>query len=435
MTLRVADLFAGAGGASTGVMLASAQLGLDVDLVAINHWPAAVETHAVNHPEARHLCMAVDQVDPRRAVPGGKLDLLVAGPECTHHSVARGGKPVNDQSRCSPWVLLRWVDVLQVEHVIVENVVELRSWGPIGRNNRPIKAKRGESYRAWIGAWRAADYTVDERVLVAADYGEATTRARLFIQMKKNRRGRKTEIVWPEPSHAPAGTASLLRQTDAWRPARDIINWSIPSQSIFGRKRPLADTTIKRIIAGLERFGGKAFILPHRMFDGMQVDDIERPLRTFTASNGGCVGVVEPFVIPIDHTSSGGPRSVADPLSTITTKARHAVVEAFTMPYNSNGGRLARRVSEPLGTITTRDRFALVQPVGGDIRLRMLQPAELAAAMGFPEGYQFLGTKSDAIRMIGNAWSVRTAEALCRVILEQVTPARRRDAVARADVA
>lgn len=488
--IRVADLFAGAGGASTGLQLAAKAIGQSLDLVAVNHWPAAVQTHAANHPEARHLCEAIERVDPRDAVPGGKLDVLVAGPECVFFSTARGGKPVNDQRRSSAWSILRWLELLKVDRLLVENVPEFLAWGPLyesgPKKNTPIKAKRGQIFAAFVGAIEAMGYRVEWRILNAADFGEATTRRRMFLQASRGRRS----IAWPEPSHSRRGASTLLRHTTTWRAAREVIDWSLPSESIFTRKRPLSPNTLRRIEAGLRRFGGASFVLGQQ--SGSEPRPTTEPLPTVAASGAiSCVepflvtaggptgqgrrakgvgdplptllaesrlGLVEPFIIPIDHTGFGARASgVEEPLSTVTSKARHALVEPFVVQVTHGGrehdvcaplptitggqrGDMALvepflssyyghgsnvPVSQPVPTVTARDRFALVIPEGMDIRFRMLQPHELAAAMGFPEGYQFLGTKSDAIRMIGNAWSVRTAEALCRTILEQITPARR----------
>lgn len=445
-----ADLFAGAGGASTGLQLAAQQLGVELNLVAINHWPAAVRTHAANHPNALHLCQTVESVDPREVVPGGRLHLLLAGPECVHHSRARGGRPVNDQSRASAWHLLRWLELLTVDRVLIENVVEFEEWGPIGSNNRPLKSRKGETYHAFLRAIASLNYRVEARVLNAADYGEATTRRRLFIQAARGRRA----ITWPEPTHSKRGGHTLLRRTQPWRPAREVIDWSLPSQSIFGRPRPLSPNTLKRIEAGLRRFGGAPFVLGQQ--GGGAPRSTNDPLPTVTAD--GAISCVEPFLV-VNNTNNV-PKSLGEPLPTITTGNRHylvepflveyhgerageaprvrsldhplptqttenrfGLVEPFTLPYCSNGGQLARPVSQPVGTITTRDRFALVIPDGVDIRFRMLQPHELAAAMGFPACYQFLGTKTETIRMIGNAWSCRVAQALCACMLQRQTRA------------
>lgn len=560
-TIRAADLFCGAGGTSTGLALACEELGLKVDLLALNHWAVAIQTHEANHPWARHLCKSLHEVDPRKAVPGGRLDLLVASPECTHHSIARGGKPVSDQMRMSAWQIVDWLAALRVDSVIVENVREFRDWGPIDSRGRPLKSRKGEIYQAFLRAIESLGYRVEEQLLNAADFGDPTTRIRLFIIA---RRGRKP-IVWPQPSHYPT---DLLGQR--WVPARKIIDWAIRGQSIFTRKRPLSPNTLARIYAGLRKFGGvsfivgaggpqragkpqsieeplgtlltrnhravvqpfvvalrgtspdqvnkhsaqsveeplqtitaggihaglvEPFILPHRMFDGMQVDSVEQPLRTIVGKNGGDIGLVQPFIVPffgerdgqkprthsveeplpavtshgagglvepfltryhggkdgarrnhsvdepipvIDTSNryglvepflvnvkhgkedTGRPRSVETPIPTVTAKNGLGLVEAYLVKYNGTGG--AQSVEEPLDTITTRDRFALVEIEGEhyllDIRFRMLQPRELAAAMGFPQTYRFSGTRAEQVRQIGNAVAVRTAKALCRSVLE-----------------
>lgn len=493
MKLYAADLFAGAGGASTGLQLAAKAAGVGLDLVAVNHWPAAVQTHAVNHPEARHLCEAIERVDPRDAVPGGRLHLLLAGPECTFFSTARGGRPIDDQRRSSAWTVLRWLELLRVDHLLLENVPEFAAWGPLDADHkRPLKSKRGAIFRQYVAAIEAMNYRVEWLILNAADFGEATTRRRLFLQARRGR----GQIVWPEPTHSRRGEGTLLRHTRPWRPAREVIDWSLPSKSIFARKRPLSKNTLRRIEAGLKRFGGAPFVLgqqsgsvpratsepmPTIATDGaigvaqpfvLQIThggrehSTARPLPTITGGNRGDMALVEPFLVPfygerrgqeprthavsepvptipasgdgkfglvepfvVEYHSErkGEPprvRSVNDPLPTATTENRFGLVEPFTLPHNSNGAQLARPVTEPVATITTRDRFGLVIPEGMDIRFRMLQPHELAAAMGFPADYRFVGTKGDTIRMIGNAWSCRIATALCAAILERWQPAR-----------
>jgi DNA (cytosine-5)-methyltransferase 1 len=450
MTLHVADLFCGAGGATTGVYLAARTLGADLNMLAVNHWPVAVKTHQQNYPDAAHLCMSVESVDPRAVVPGGRLHLLIAGVECTHHSNARGGRPMNDQSRASAWNVLRWCELLRVDHVLIENVVEFQTWGPLDAKMRPVRSRKGETYRAFLAALESLGYRVEARTLNAADYGDATTRRRLFIQATRGR-----AIAWPEPTHAKRHGLSLLRATAPWRAAREVIDWSLPSQPISQRKKPLSANTMRRIEAGLKRFGAGPFLLPQqsggvprdtaypaptistkgaislvepflvslRGTDDDQIarscQDIDDPLTTVSAG-GQHHAIVEPFLVPFYGERRGqAPRThaVDEPIPTLPASPKFGLCEPFTMPYCSNGAALARPVSEPVGTVTTRDRLALVIPDGTDVRFRMLQPHELAAAMGFPAGYLFAGTKSDVVRQIGNAWACHTATALCRTIL------------------
>ena len=158
--ITAADLFCGAGGTSTGLQQACEQAGITLNLIAVNHWDVAISTHSQNHPDADHYCFNLDSVDPRKLVPSGKLDLLVASPECTHHSIARGGKPINDQSRASAWRIVEWASQIRIEHILIENVKEFRTWGPLGTNGRPLKKRKGETYFAFLNALRALGYTV-----------------------------------------------------------------------------------------------------------------------------------------------------------------------------------------------------------------------------------------------------------------------------------
>ncbi|MCX6497192.1 MAG: DNA cytosine methyltransferase, partial [Arthrobacter sp.] len=157
-TLTAVDLFCGAGGTSTGLARACDSSGLKLSLLAINHWPVAIETHGFNHPATEHLCARVDQVDPHRVVRG-RLDLLMASPECTHFSNSRGGMPMQDQSRASAWEVVRWATALRPSWVLVENVREFLTWGPLGKDGRPLKTKRGETFIAWVQALRSLNYT------------------------------------------------------------------------------------------------------------------------------------------------------------------------------------------------------------------------------------------------------------------------------------
>ncbi len=478
--IRAADLFCGAGGTSAGLAAACRDAGLAVELLAVNHWDVAIETHTANHPWAQHRCESLDNVDPRKAIPGGRLNLLVASPECTHHSRARGGKPCSDQSRASAWHVLRWAEALYVENILVENVPEFLEWGPLGADGRPMRSKKGELFRAFTDGLKALGYRVDYRILNAADYGDATTRQRLFVQA---RRGGK-RITWPEPTHAPRGGRTLFGELRPWRPAREVIDWALPGKSIFDRKRPLAPRTLERIAEGLRRFGGDAaepFLLA--LTHGGRVRSVDRPLPTVTTARRGEWALVEPFVIgqhggavarlveeplptiatkgavalvepflvpfygeregqaPRTHSveepvptipaspkfglvepfltvlrNNADARSLDDPLPTVTAGGEHVgLVEPFLVPYYGNSGAVP--VTQPMPTVTTRDRFGLVEQLGVDIRFRMLAPHELAAAMGFPQEYQFTGNREARVKQIGNAVPVNLARALCGALL------------------
>lgn len=461
--LKAADLFCGAGGASNGLVRACRTMDLKIDLVAVNHWPRAIETHAANHPDARHICESLESVNPRQAVPGGKLDLLLAGPECTHHSIARGGKPVNDQSRASAWCILRWASALDVKSIMIENVREFTTWGPLGANGKPLKSRKGETFEAFLQGLRSLGYRVEWRIINAADYGDPTTRERLFIQARRGRR----QIVWPEPTHSRDGEATLFGERARWRAAREIIDWTVPGKSIFRRERPLKPNTLARIEAGVRKFWGQAAQPFLVMLNGTKKGQLSQSIRSIdmpipTVTTSAHFGLCEPFII--GQQSCAAPRSTASPLPTIATSGAIALVQPFVMSMEhahpfvipTNHGRDERTypidrpmptittvdawgmvqpfitpyygtgtpqtIDEPLDTVTTRDRFGLAVPefdgLQYDILFRMLQPHELAAAMSFDPDYIFCGTREEKVKQIGNAWPNATAEALCRALLE-----------------
>jgi len=391
--IRAADLFCGAGGTSTGLAMAAKEMGLGLDLLAINHWEIAIDTHASNHSYAQHLCESLDVVDPRKVVPGGRLKILIASPECTHHSNARGGKPMSDQSRASAWHVLRWAEALRIENILIENVREFRDWCPLGVNGRPLKRRKGETYQAFLNALRSLGYTVEDRLLNAANYGDPTTRERLFILAK---RGNK-KIHWPDPTHSPQGEETLFGQMPKWRAAREIIDWKMKGESIFSRKKPLSPNTMKRIMAGLKKFGGKAFVLGQQscasprdvdqpiptvagagaisfiepfviqMDMGGRIQPISEPLNTITSADARAL--VEPFLVVMRGTSAqqlnSSSRSVDEPVPTLCAQAEHvALAEPFLIEYHGGNGseRRTKSLDEPLPTQTTANRFGLCEP-------------------------------------------------------------------------
>lgn len=475
--IKAVDLFCGAGGTSTGLLQACAMLGLDpnqVDLTAVNHWEVAVATHAANHPGARHVQSRIEQVQPEKIIPGGRADLLWASPECIHHSVARGGRPRDDQSRAQAWTVLDWIQRLQPGVVCIENVPEFMSWGPlyVGGTSRgkPIPSMRGQTFTAWVAALKSLNYRVEHRILNCADYGDATTRRRFFMVARRGNR----RPSWPMPTHGQTTIRDLFGESvEAWRPARDIIDWSIPGHSIFLTpeqvkaaglkvKRPLAENTMKRIRAGIERYWGEwaaPFLIALRGTNPGQLPGstgtIDAPLPAITAS-GTHLGMVEPFMV--EYYGSGKFARVEAPIPTVTTRERHGLVCPFIVPQFGERGNQAPRthdidvplpavtghgagalveplilnqdsrgvmrpVSEPLPTVAGAGAHAVIRPMviehhGQtyllDILFRMLTPAELAAAHSFPGHYTWSGNKAQVIKQIGNSVPVGTAQALCQ---------------------
>jgi DNA (cytosine-5)-methyltransferase 1 len=439
-TFKVVDMFCGAGGESTGIFKAAEARGMKIHLTAINHWERAIETHAANHPSAEHLCQSVEHIDPARAVPGQRLDLLWASPECTHHSIARGGRPRNEQGRASAWLVLKCLSELYVERVIIENVPEFMSWGPLDASGKPVQSLKGKTFRAFISGLRSLGYTVDWRILCAADYGDPTTRRRLFIQAVKGRK----RIMWPQITHID-GEDNLMGY-QPWRPARDIIDWSIPGTPVFDRKKPLAAATIRRIAAGIEKYWkdyAKPFLAV--LYGTSTVKSLDMPLSAVTASGahhalvypflitvnysgsdtrhfsldktmpticagGNSHGLVEPLLVEYHGTST--PYPVSLPVKTITTKDRFALLEPFMIKVNHSGGDRIGSVKEPLGTLTTKRDNAIITACGLDIRFRMLKNHELKRAQGFPDDYVITGNTTEQTKQIGNAVPVNTAKAL-----------------------
>ncbi len=444
------DLFCGAGGTSTGLVKAIQGKGLTLKLLAINHWGIAIDTHTRNYPWADHLCEDLDNVNPRKVVPGGKLDLLVASPECTYHSRAKGGRPINDQSRASAFHVLRWAEALYIENILIENVPEFMNWGPLDKDGLPIQKMKGKTFLAFIESLRSLGYDVDYRVINTADYGDPTTRKRLFIMAKRD-----GMVVWPDPTHAAKDHLDLFGVRKPWVAARNIIDWALKGESVFGRKKPLSDNTMRRIAKGLNKYSGIPFVLEmahSKAGDGAQVFSVDAPLPTQTSydtralvepflvqyhgsshpggertsslnepmpavATNNQFALCEPFIVACNHgPDANRSHSIDEPMPAVTTVDAWGLIQPYLIKYNSTGGPMS--VDDPLDTVTGKDRFGLVVPMTDgsqviiDIRFRMLQPHELSAAMSFPNEYKFSGTREERVKQIGNAVPTRTAEAL-----------------------
>lgn len=351
-TITAVDLFCGAGGTSTGLIKAAESIGKKVELTAINHWNTAIETHLKNHPGVRHLCENLDNVNPRKLFPQGRINLLVASPECTHHSNARGGVPCSDQSRATAWRVVDWAASIYIDNILIENVPEFMSWGPLGVNGKPLKSKKGETFKAFVSALESLHYRVEFRVLNAADYGDPTCRKRFFLIARKNRR----RITWPAPTHAERGYKAQGGKVIApWVPAREIIDWSLEGKSIFNRKKPLAEKTLARIEYGLRKFGGEDFLV--KFFGTGQGVSLDKPMDTVTTS-GNHHGLVQPFLAHFRGNSKA--QGVDSPLPTVMTKDKLGLVEPFIAIMK--GQSKARSTKAPLPTLTTQNNMYLCQP-------------------------------------------------------------------------
>lgn len=449
-TIYCADLFCGGGGTSTGMIQAFQKAGINFQLIGVNHWKIAVETNKLNHPFEKLYCSTVQNVKPREAVPSGRLHFLWASPECTNHSRAKGGRPRDEQSRSTAWDILKWAQELYIDRIYIENVVEFLDWGPIDAKGHPMDSKKGETFRAFIAALESLGYRIDWQTMNAADYGAPTSRVRLIIQAVRGR----GKISWPQPTHA---KNPGLFQEKPWRSAREIIDWTIPGKSIFARKKPLSENTIRRIESGIRKYWGEwaepFLVILHGTKDRQvraSARTLDKPMPTISDGeihtgivepfivryNGGedrhhsisdpvpvldCsnrYGLVEPLFIP--QQSAGTVKPVSNPLPTVSAAGAISIVEPFMVKFYGNEHG-AESLNDPIDTICTKDRFGLVNgylvEVNAalyilDIRFRMLQPHELAKGMGFPADYKFAGNKSEQVRQIGNAVCPNLAEAL-----------------------
>lgn len=350
----IVDLFAGGSGASTGIALA---LGKSPD-IAINHSDAAIAMHEANHPTTKHFRSDIWDIDPRIACGRRRVRLLWMSPDCRHFSRAKGGVPVSKGIRSLAWVGLRWAaSPCKPLVMILENVPEFVTWGPLGDDGRPDPTRVGETFRQFVEQLRFLGYVVEWRTLVAADFGAPTTRKRLFMIARCDGQ----PIVWPEPTH---GKGRAL----PWRTAAEIIDWSIPCPSIFGRKRPLAEATLRRIAAGVWRYvinSARPFIVPVKSW-GWDASNVARslnePMRTITTSKGGEYAIVSPTLVQTDYGEREGqaPRALdlQQPLGTVVAGgAKAALVSALLTKHY--GGVVGHGVEQPIGTVTSQDHHSL----------------------------------------------------------------------------
>ena len=352
------DLFCGAGGASTGMEDALHRLKLRHKGLAINHWAVAVDTMRANHPDIDTKRMNIEEAVPADLVPDGEVDLLWASPSCTHHSRAKGGKPRSNQLRAQPELVLTWLDQLFVRRVIIENVPEFVDWGPLNKDGKPIEKLKGSCFNAWVAAIEARNYTVEWRVVNCADYGDATSRRRFFLKAVRKGCGK---IRWPEPTHAEHPQPDLFGTLKPWRGVRECLDLSDTGRSIFGRKKPLAANTLRRIAVGLRKFCGLDFqmdMLGAGENDETRVLPTSAPLRTQHTANR--TAIVRPFIVRLNNNCDV--EDIAAPLSTVTTSgAHHALCQPLMLDHLRNG--TAEPTDRPIGAQPTHDRFSVITPL------------------------------------------------------------------------
>lgn len=360
----IVDNFAGGGGASTGIELA---LGRRVD-VAINHDPEAVAMHAANHPETRHYCESVWEIDPRKIAKGRPVGLVWLSPDCKHFSKAKGGQPVEKKIRGLAWVALRWAATVKPRVIMLENVEEFVTWGPLAEGSdgkmRPCPKRKGREFGAFVNALRRHGYAVEWRELRACDYGAPTIRKRLFLVARCD----GLPIAWPTPTHGdPKSAAVKSKKLKPWRTAAECIDWTIPCPSIFERAKPLADATCRRIAKGIMRYvveAAQPFIAPLTHHGADRCYGMEKPLPTVTAAHRGEMALVTPTLIQTGYGEREGqsPRApgLDKPLGTVVAGGqKHALVAAFMAKHYS--GVVGHSLhNEPLHTVTSSDHNSLV---------------------------------------------------------------------------
>lgn len=367
----VIDNFAGGGGASTGIELAT---GYSVD-IAINHDPEAIKMHKANHPNTKHYCENVWAVDPVKACNGNPVGLAWFSPDCKHFSKAKGGKPKDKNIRGLAWVALRWAGLVRPRVIMLENVEEFKTWGPLNRRHHPIKSKQGYTFNKFVQQFSELGYDVQFKELIAANYGTPTMRKRFFMIARCDGK----PIVWPKPTHAPADSeevkAGLLKpyvgaytQIDFSRPCPSIFDTSEEIKEKYGIRavRPLAIKTMERIARGLKKFvidNPEPFIIQCNHGGERRPNDIREPMPTITGKHG--YGIVEPTLAPYMGTNTtnhpGG--NCKDPIHTIPTGNQQCLISPTLIQYHSEtvkGEVRGQTIEEPIMTVDGSNRYGLV---------------------------------------------------------------------------
>ena len=417
----IVDNFAGGGGASTGIELAA---GRPV-AIAINHDPDAILLHKTNHPYTEHLQASVWDVDPVAVCSGRPVGLAWFSPDCKHFSKAKGAALVDRNIRGLAWIVLRWAALVRPRVIMLENVEEFQTWGPV-RKGKPVKSKAGQTFQKWKKQLSDLGYAIEHRELVAADYGAPTTRKRFVLVARCDGK----PIVWPEPTHGPRDSEAVKAgKLLPWRSAAEIIDWTIPGYSIFDSKqeilerygvkvvRPLAENTMRRVIRGVDKFtirSGEPFIIQQK-FDN-QAQDISRPLTTVTSVGAHelCKAIMEPFTFSNTGGSVGA--DAGDPVHTVRTGGGGRILSAANLiQYHTEQTENVRAsgMDVPINTVDASNRYGmscanLVEYYGNGVPLDLSEPMHTVTAHDrealvsahiqkyFDGGYKGCGDRADA---------------------------------------
>ena len=387
--IKAFDAFCGAGGATTGFELKAKEFCLDHVSLAVNHWDVAIDTMSANHPKVKAVRADMMTLLPSEVL-NWKLDFFWASPSCTHHSRAKGGRPRENQLRSQPELLYPWIDYGRPKFIVIENVPEFVEWGPLNAKNMPIKRMKGKFFIHFIEGIKLRGYDVDWRIVCCADYGDATTRKRLFIKAVRHGCGK---IEWPKPTHAENPEADLFgTKLKKWRAIRECLDFNDIGKSVFNRKNPLAEKTMLRIADGMRKYCGidlQPFLV--KMYGTGKSNSIDKPISTITAG-GEHYALCRPFLVKsnnnqtvesvdgpvstivagtvhhalctpfvITHQTNNAPRSVDKPIRAQTCVRKDYICTPFVVEHTNNGK--ARSVDKPIPAQTTKDHVSLVTPM------------------------------------------------------------------------
>lgn len=365
----IVDSFAGGGGASTGIEVATGR----VVNIAINHDPDAILMHRTNHPFTEHYQASVWDIDPVTVCKGRPVGLAWFSPDCKHFSKAKGSALVDRNIRGLAWIVLRWAAKVRPRVIMLENVEEFVTWGPV-RKGKPVKALSGKTFQRWKEQLLSLGYSVEHKELLACDYGSPTSRKRFVLIARCDGR----PIVWPEPTHGKPGSPEVVSgKLKPWRCAAEIIDWTLPMYSIFDSKeaikekygvnaiRPLADNTLRRIIRGVDKFtikNGKPFIVPtgygERQGQAPRVHDIDSPVSTVVSTVKQNLCAAQLIQYHTEQAENVRGTALENPVPTIDGSNRHGLISASLCEYYGNGNPLP--LDEPARTVTSHDREALL---------------------------------------------------------------------------
>lgn len=453
-TITFGDLFAGGGGVTTGALSIP---GIKV-LWALNHDEISIKTHALNHPGTKHYQADIREQDEKVL---SCVDILWASLECTNYSNAKGGLPRDADSRTLAWELPRYALHCKPKYIIVENVREFLAWGPLNEAGKPVNREKGDDFYKWVEHMQSIGYiNVEWRILNAANYGCHTRRERLFIIFSQ----KGYPIRWESITHNP--DSNNILGLPKWKPARECINIDDHGKSIFGRKKPLSENTLKRIAGGIKKFSPEMIFIMKYYGNGINCHSVNEPLHTIRTHDSHTLISIEKVQFITDHCWKSQQHTIDEPLrsqltrqtkqlittekkfisdgsygtedknysidepaNTLTAQQRHQFITAY---FSGSGDLEAQNqsIGKPLNAIMTQNKHALVTAfkeglIDFDIKMRFLSPEELGKVTGFPDGY-FTGgelkiSKRNQVKMIGNAVPVGLAAAVIKPVVEHLT--------------